>query len=275
MMWVLFILGSLLLHGSQAFAPSTRQIPLFRAASGSRRETPTSIAPKASRHDDNSSFLQRRSFLAQSIIATTLLPLSQLATADESIDPSTNLPKITSKVYLDIKLPTIKEPKRLTIGLFGDDMPKASSNFQALCTNTEGPSYIGTNFYRVISDTSIQAGAIGKDVNSGKSGTSSFENGTPFEPDNYNILHTKKGLVSGVRNKDGSMDSRFFVQTENDAGWADGRYAAFGIVLEDEQQGGSKNGGGMELVKKISRVDVKTPQNSPKEPIEIIGCGLL
>jgi hypothetical protein len=45
--------------------------------------------------------------------------------------------------------------------------------------------------------------------------------------------------------------------------------------LEDEQQGGSKNGGGMELVKKISRVDVKTPQNSPKEPIEIIGCGLL
>ena len=153
-------------------------------------------------------------------------------------------------------------------------MPKATQNFQTLCSNTNDISYAGTTFYRVISDTSIQGGAIGKDVNSGKSGTSSFEDGQPFEPDNYNILHLKKGLVSGVRNPNGTMDSRFFIQTEEDAGWADGRYAAFGIVLE-EDDGDKKAGSGMELVKKISRVDVKTPQNSPKDPILIVGCGLL
>lgn len=200
--------------------------------------------------------------------------MPQIAFADETnaIDPSVDLPKITSQVYLDIKMPTLKDPKRIIIGLFGQDMPKAAGNFQTLCTNTEGPSYAGTNFYRVISDTSIQGGAIGKDVNSGKSGTSSFENGAAFEPDNYNILHTKRGLVSGVRNPNGTMDSRFFIQTEDDAGWADGRYAAFGIVMGEDV---GKSLGGMELVKKISKVDVKTPQNSPKDPIVIVGCGLL
>ena len=75
--------------------------------------------------------------------------------------------------------------------------------------------------------------------------------------------------MSAVRNPNGTIDSRFFIQTEDDAGWADGRYAAFGIVLEEDGTGG------MELVKKISRVDVKTPQNSPKEPVSIVGCGLL
>lgn len=76
--------------------------------------------------------------------------------------------------------------------------------------------------------------------------------------------------MSAVRaNANGDVDSRFFVQTEDDAGWADGRYAAFGIVLDD---GDDK---GMDLVRRISRVEVKTPQNSPKEPITIVGCGVL
>ncbi len=121
-----------------------------------------------------------------------------------------------------------------------------------------------------MSGNSIQGGAIGNPT--GKSGTSSFANGSPFAPDNYDVRHTRAGLVSAVRaNTNGDVDSRFFVQTEDDAGWADGRYAAFGIVLDDDD-GGDK---GMDLVRRISRVEVKTPQNSPKEPITIVGCGVL
>ena len=85
------------------------------------------------------------------------------------------------------------------------------------------------------------------------------------------------GLVSAVRaNSEGLIDSRFFIQTERDAGWADGRYAAFGIVL-DENKGGDdvSGGGGMDLVRRISRVDVSRPRNSPKESVTIVGCGLL
>jgi cyclophilin family peptidyl-prolyl cis-trans isomerase len=69
---------------------------------------------------------------------------------------------------------------------------------------------------------------------------------------------------------EGEIDSRFFVQTEDDAGWANGRYAAFEIVLDNDD--GSK---GMDLMRRISRVEVKTLQNSPKEPISIVGCGVL
>ena len=85
--------------------------------------------------------------------------------------------------------------------------------------------------------------------------------------------------MSAVRaNTNGDVDSRFFVQTEDDAGWADGRYAAFGIVLDvddDDDDGGGGNNKGMDLVRRISRVEVKTPLNSPKEPIMIVGCGVL
>ncbi len=103
----------------------------------------------------------------------------------------------------------------------------------------------------------------------------------PFSPDNYNIRHTRAGLVSAVRsNTNGEIDSRFFIQTEDDAGWADDRYAAFGIVLDDNSSSnadanddGVKNKG-MDLVRRISRVEVKT-QNSPKEPITIVRCGVL
>ncbi len=61
------------------------------------------------------------------------------------------------------------------------------------------------------------------------------------------------------------------MQTKDGAGWANRRYAAFGIVLDDGN-GGDR---GMDLVRRISRVEVKTPQNSWREPIMIIGCRML
>eukprot|EP00986_Skeletonema_menzelii_P011818 scaffold6210_cov143-Skeletonema_menzelii.AAC.5 len=215
--------------------------------------------------------LDRRSFAKKSIASITtvtsasvaLITNSQSALADDEgviIDPSVDFPKITNKVYLDVKFGKYKT-KRMVIGLFGDIMPKATENFLTLCSNGD-VSYAGTTFYRVISDMTIQGGAIGS--SSGKSSASAI-----LQPDNYSIKHTKAGLVSAVRNKDGSIDSRFFIQTNDDAGWADDRYAAFGIVLEEEGTSG------MDLVKKISKVDVKAPQNNPKDPVMIVGCGVL
>ncbi|EJK73815.1 hypothetical protein THAOC_04545 [Thalassiosira oceanica] len=185
-----------------------------------------------------------------------------------AIDPSVAPPRVTSKVYLDVKFAKYKEPKRLVIGLFGEAMPRAAENFASLCAgdNAGGRSYAGTRFYRALSGNSIQGGAIGS-PNTGRSGLSSLEDGATFPPDNFDIKHSTQGLVSAVRNPNGEIDSRFFVQTEDDAGWADGRYAAFGIVLEE--------GGGMDLVRRISNVDVQTPQNSPKDPITIVACGRL
>lgn len=230
------------------------------------RHTP-SCSSSAALFDVCNVQLDRRSFTIASITVASasgsLVTNIKSALAEEGtiIDPSVSLPKVTSKVYLDVKLRQFNTAKRLVIGLFGNVMPKTTANFLSLCTNSD-ISYAGTTFYRVISDMTIQGGAIGS--SSGKSSSSAI-----LQPDNYNIRHTKAGLVSAVRNKDGSIDSRFFIQTEDDAGWADDRYAAFGIVLEEEGTAG------MDLVKKISKVDVQAPQNSPKDPVTIVGCGVL
>ena len=64
-----------------------------------------------------------------------------------SIDPSTALPTITDKVFLEVQFAK-DEPQRLVIGLFGQAMPQVTENFRTLCTNSEGPSYKGSSFYR-------------------------------------------------------------------------------------------------------------------------------
>ena len=266
-------------------------VDAFSASAAGRRLISSSSFPvggvsslSAQRHQ------RRRDFVIQSI-TSAVLTLPFIAVADEGgdvviIDPAVNMPKITGKVNLDVEFAesssssSSSRSSRLVIGLFGDAMPKTVQNFISLCDNDNQPNYVGTTFYRALSGNSIQAGAIGNP--SGKVGITSFTGGLPFSPDNYNIRHTRAGLVSAVRsNTNGEIDSRFFIQTEDDAGWADDRYAAFGIVLDDNSSSnddanddGVKNKG-MDLVRRISRVEVKTPQNSPKEPITIVRCGVL
>ena len=74
-----------------------------------------------------------------------------------AIDPSVRLPRITHRAYLDVELGSGgggKKKSRLVIGLFGDVMPRTVGNFLTLCANrqgggdAEGPSYVGSTFYR-------------------------------------------------------------------------------------------------------------------------------
>mmetsp|Transcript_19866 Transcript_19866/g.55372 ORF Transcript_19866/g.55372 Transcript_19866/m.55372 type:complete len:243 (-) Transcript_19866:459-1187(-) len=203
---------------------------------------------------------RRRDFLATSGLTAASVLFHPAVSVASYIDPVTDPPKITKRVYLDVAFGSNDEEKgRLVIGLFGDLMPKTTQNFEQLCTSN---AYAGTNFYRVISDFSIQGGAVGDST--GKTGQSSFEGGKPFEPDNFNLKHTKTGLVSMVRGIGGGVDSRFFVNTQDDAGWADDRYAAFGVIEE-----------GLDLVKAIEKVPVKPPKNSPNTEVKILASGVL
>jgi hypothetical protein len=74
-----------------------------------------------------------------------------------AIDPSVRLPRITHRAYLDVEFGSRgggERKSRLVIGLFGDVMPRTVGNFLALCANrqgggdAEGPSYVGSTFYR-------------------------------------------------------------------------------------------------------------------------------
>lgn len=178
------------------------------------------------------------------------------------IDPTTDMPVITDTVYLDITIDPARDNEepfkgRLVIGLFGELLPRTAQNFRQLC---EKNGYKGSSFYRVLSDFTIQGGAI--DDPTGQSSSAHV-----FEPDNFSLRHTKAGLVSTVRHDNsGGADSRFFIQLQDDAAWADDRYAAFGIVLED---------GMSAIVKQIEQVPVKRPQNRPTVDVRIIGSGII
>ena len=228
---------------------------------------------------------RRREFMG-TVFATTvgtatavLLPTPTPSTVVHAsyIDPVTDPPQITQRVYLDIEIGDGGKNGRgrLVLGLYGDIMPKTVDNFVTLCGAN---AYRGTTFYRVISDQCIQGGAIGDPT--GKSGRSSLEpNGQPFAPDNFNIKHTQLGLVSMVRGLDGNADARFFINTKKEAGWADDRYAAFGIVLSstatDGGEGASASESGMDLVRTIEKLPVSPPKNAPKTPVTIVKSGII
>ena len=205
--------------------------------------------------------LQQLTCAAASTMALAAFPKSAFAAY---IDPKTSPPSVTSKVYLDVEWinsKSLRETGRIVIGLYGDVIPKVSENFLKLCQNNK---YAGTSFYRIISEYSIQGGDVGDASGTGKSGKSSLEGGVAFEPDNFNIQHTQKGLVSMVNSKGGGVDSRFFIQLVDDAGWADDRYAAFGVVLE-----------GIKVVEQLQRLPVQPPKNNPKQPVTIVASGVV
>ena len=214
----------------------------------------------------NTNNWNRRQLIQSTVASCFLLGGNPSPSLAAYLDPNTDLPTITKRVYLDVQIGNddgLIHPKaRIVIGLFGDVLPRTVDNFVSLC---EQNAYAGTTFYRVLSDYCVQGGAIGD--GSGKSGKSSFADGKSFEPDNYNIRHTKAGLVSMVRGMDGSVDSRFFIQgSDKGGGVFDDRYAAFGIVLEED---------GMDFVRRIEKVDVQPPKNVPKVDVRIVASGVL
>ncbi|XP_065203122.1 uncharacterized protein LOC135833314 [Planococcus citri] len=117
--------------------------------------------------------------------------------------------KVTHEVFLDITIDG-KDVGRITVGLFGDDVPKTVKNFLTIATKgIKGRTYAGTRFNRLVPRHFIQAGDI---VNNDGTGSVSIY-GEHFPDENFKINHTAPGFVSMANSGPNTNGCQFFITT--------------------------------------------------------------
>jgi cyclophilin family peptidyl-prolyl cis-trans isomerase len=166
--------------------------------------------------------------------------------------------QVTNLVVLNIKIGN-DSPKKVIIGLFGNDVPYTVENFYRLCVqknlqrNGKKMSYINSKFHRVIKDFMIQGGDF--TAGNGTGGVSIW--GTKFNDENFNIGH-EKGVVAMANSGPNTNGSQFFITTVK-TDWLEGKHVVFGVVVH-----------GMKTVLDVANLD--NGQGKPTQPVTIVDC---
>mmetsp|Transcript_4194 Transcript_4194/g.10107 ORF Transcript_4194/g.10107 Transcript_4194/m.10107 type:complete len:201 (+) Transcript_4194:51-653(+) len=172
-------------------------------------------------------------------------------------------PEITHKVFFDVKIGD-DEPKRITMGLYGKDVPKTAMNFVHLCMGDKGKAstgqplhYKGSKFHRIIPNFMIQGGDFTR--GDGTGGESIY--GAKFADENFKLKHTGPGILSMANAGPNTNGSQFFITTVKTS-WLDGRHVVFGKIVD-----------GMDVVQQVEAVGSQS--GSPSKKVEIADSGLL
>ncbi|MFJ7629077.1 peptidylprolyl isomerase [Streptomyces sp. NPDC097595] len=165
---------------------------------------------------------------------------------------------MTSQVYFDI---TINDAPagRIVFNLFDDIVPKTAENFRQLATGQNGFGYKDSSFHRVIPEFMLQGGDFTR--GDGTGGKSIY--GNKFPDENFELKHTKPGLLSMANAGPNSNGSQFFITTIVTS-WLDGKHVVFGEVADEDS---------MILVKQIEGLGSQSGRTQAK--VTIADSGIL
>ncbi|OJJ02421.1 hypothetical protein ASPVEDRAFT_673168 [Aspergillus versicolor CBS 583.65] len=178
---------------------------------------------------------------------------------------------MASQVFFDVEY----EPQnaqgttktgRIVFNLFDDVVPRTANNFRSLASgkNEKGYSYKGSPFHRIIPNFMLQGGDFTRgNGTGGKSIYDSPKLGEQFADENFQLKHTKPGILSMANAGPNTNGSQFFITTVVTS-WLDGNHVVFGEVADPDSY---------KIVKEIEALGTSSGAVRSKFRPTIVDCG--